>query len=90
MGKRPHFEIAGDGYPTPDGTCVRDYIHVADLISAHMKALAAFNAGEVGQFNVGLGKGSSVREFAEACKKVTGVCINFYFIYFYVYWEGKV
>ncbi|KAK6157912.1 hypothetical protein DH2020_012160 [Rehmannia glutinosa] len=72
----PGLKIRGTDYSTPDGTCVRDYIDVTDLIDAHVKALAHAKPGKVGIYNVGTGKGSSVKEFVEACKKATGVNIK--------------
>lgn len=65
----------GDDYPTPDGTCVRDYIHVADLAHAHLLALSACAAGEHKIFNVGSGSGFSNREVLAACRDVTGRAI---------------
>ena len=62
----------GDDYPTPDGTCVRDYIHVADLARAHLLALSACAPGEHKIFNVGSGSGFSNREVLGACRDVTG------------------
>jgi UDP-glucose 4-epimerase len=64
--------VFGDDYPTPDGTCVRDYIHVADLAQAHLLALSACAAGEHKIFNVGSGSGFSNREVLAACRDVTG------------------
>ena len=73
IGKRENIKIFGTDYPTPDGTCVRDYIHVVDLASAHLLALKhLLNGGESKQYNLGNGKGFSVREVIEAVKKVTG------------------
>ncbi|KZV25392.1 UDP-arabinose 4-epimerase 1-like [Dorcoceras hygrometricum] len=72
----PGLKIRGTDYNTDDGTCVRDYIDVTDLIDAHVKALAHAKPGKVGIYNVGTGKGSSVKEFVEACKKATGVDIK--------------
>jgi len=69
----PCLTIFGTDYPTPDGTCVRDYIHVADLARAHLAALSAFERGIQGSFNLGNGKGHSVREVVECVQKVTGV-----------------
>lgn len=67
MGHRPPLEIFGDDYPTRDGTCVRDYIHVADLARAHVSALEQLLAGDPGgAFNVGTGAGYTVREVLEA------------------------
>lgn len=72
----PGLKIRGVDYSTPDGTCVRDYIDVTDLIDAHVKALQHATRGKVGIYNVGTGKGSSVKQFVEACKKATGVNIK--------------
>ncbi|XP_011100374.1 UDP-arabinose 4-epimerase 1 [Sesamum indicum] len=72
----PGLKIRGTDYSTRDGTCIRDYIDVTDLIDAHVKALAHAKPGEVGIYNVGTGKGSSVKEFVEACKRATGVDIK--------------
>lgn len=71
QGKRNKVSIFGTDYPTPDGTAVRDYIHVEDLASAHLLALQALQPGEVRQYNVGTGRGTSVKEIIEACRKVT-------------------
>jgi UDP-glucose 4-epimerase len=67
--------VFGDDYPTPDGTCVRDYIHVADLARAHLLALSACAPGEHKIFNVGSGSGFSNREVLAACRDVTGRAI---------------
>ncbi|XP_042040713.1 probable UDP-arabinose 4-epimerase 2 isoform X2 [Salvia splendens] len=72
----PGLKVRGTDYKTRDGTCVRDYIDVTDLIDAHVKALAHARPGKVGIYNVGTGKGSSVKEFVEACKKATGASIK--------------
>ena len=70
-GKRPHLEIFGDDYPTPDGTCIRDYIHVVDLAKAHILALE--DTGERYRiYNLGSGRGYSVREVLSAAEKVVG------------------
>ncbi|MFJ6790874.1 UDP-glucose 4-epimerase GalE [Streptomyces angustmyceticus] len=71
-GKREAISVYGDDYPTPDGTCVRDYIHVADLAEAHLLALDAATAGEHLICNLGNGNGFSVREVIETVRKVTG------------------
>lgn len=71
-GLRDHFAIFGDDYPTPDGTCVRDYVHVADLVKAHRLALAAMEPGDRRVYNVGLGAGWSVRELVATTRAVTG------------------
>jgi UDP-glucose 4-epimerase len=65
--------IFGDDYPTPDGTCIRDYIHVTDLADAHLRALAACRPGEHRIYNLGNGAGFSVREVIEVCRSVTGI-----------------
>lgn len=71
LGKRDHLKVFGSNYPTPDGTCVRDYIHVLDLARAHLLALE--NIGEAPQiFNVGTGKGHSIREIITIAEEVTG------------------
>jgi UDP-glucose 4-epimerase len=72
LGKRPHVEIYGTDYPTPDGTCVRDYIHVDDLAEAHLLALAKLQPGRGMQCNVGIGRGYSVREVVRTAEEVTG------------------
>lgn len=73
-GKRPEIKMYGDDYPTPDGTCVRDYIHIYDLADAHIKALEVLESGQtIGTaFNLGTGKGDSVKEVVELCREVTG------------------
>lgn len=68
--------IFGDDYPTPDGTCIRDYIHVTDLADAHLRALGACRTGQHRIFNLGNGAGFSVREVIEVCRSVTGVEIE--------------
>ncbi|MET7615883.1 UDP-glucose 4-epimerase GalE [Streptomyces sp. NPDC005408] len=72
LGKRESISVFGDDYPTPDGTCVRDYIHVADLAEAHLLALDAAKPGEHLICNLGNGNGFSVREVIETVRKVTG------------------
>jgi UDP-glucose 4-epimerase len=69
------LRIFGDDYPTPDGTCVRDYIHVADLARAHLLALAACPAGQHRVYNLGNGTGFSNREVLTVCREVTGAPI---------------
>jgi UDP-glucose 4-epimerase len=72
LGYRPFLEIFGRDYPTPDGTCIRDYIHVTDLISAHMAALAYLRAGgKSDTFNCGYGRGYSVLEVIRAVERAT-------------------
>lgn len=75
LGKRPAISIYGTDYPTPDGTCVRDYIHVEDLAQAHLLALNALERQEKLIYNLGNGRGFSVREVIEAARKVTGHAI---------------
>ncbi|GHF98038.1 UDP-glucose 4-epimerase GalE [Streptomyces filamentosus] len=72
LGRREAISVYGDDYPTPDGTCVRDYIHVADLAEAHLLALDAMTEGEHLICNLGNGNGFSVREVIETVRKVTG------------------
>jgi UDP-glucose 4-epimerase len=73
LGRRKSVTVFGDDWDTPDGTCVRDYIHVVDLAEAHLAALAYLGAGgESGAFNLGTGRGHSVREVIDVVKKVTG------------------
>ncbi|WP_418957494.1 UDP-glucose 4-epimerase GalE [Streptomyces tritici] len=72
LGRRESIAVYGDDYPTPDGTCVRDYIHVADLAEAHLLALDALTPGEHLVCNLGNGNGFSVREVVETVRKVTG------------------
>jgi UDP-glucose 4-epimerase len=70
------MQVFGDDYPTPDGTCVRDYIHVTDLGDAHLRALAAARAGEHRVYNLGDGTGFSVRQVIDTCAEVTGTEIG--------------
>jgi UDP-glucose 4-epimerase len=70
---RQAITIHGSDYPTPDGTCIRDYVHVEDLIDAHVTAMRSLKAGDARAYNVGIGRGYSVREVVEACRRVTGV-----------------
>jgi len=72
LGQASHCEIYGTDYPTPDGTCVRDYIHIRDLAQAHILALAP---GKQGFYNLGNGDGYSVRQVIQTCEKVTGIKI---------------
>jgi UDP-glucose 4-epimerase len=71
-GQRPHVEIYGTDYPTPDGTCIRDYIHVDDLADAHLLALENLKPGTGLKYNLGIGRGYSVREVIRAVEEVTG------------------
>lgn len=73
VGKRAKLEIFGDDYPTTDGTCIRDYIHVSDLAEAHVKALEYINTNSTSvKLNLGTGKGLSVLEIYNATKAITG------------------
>ena len=72
LGQREQITIFGDDYPTRDGTCIRDYIHVDDLASAHAQALERLTPGEGLHLNLGTGEGHSVREVIESCRRVTG------------------
>jgi UDP-glucose 4-epimerase len=69
LGQKPHAEIFGTDYPTPDGTCIRDYIHIADLAQAHILGLAP---GKQGFYNLGNGDGYSVREVIATCEEISG------------------
>jgi UDP-glucose 4-epimerase len=76
LGQRDQLEVFGTDYNTPDGTCLRDYIHVSDLISAHVDALAHLRkGGESGIFNCGYGKGYSVLEVIKAVERVNGAAL---------------
>ncbi len=72
LGLRPHIKIFGQDYPTPDGTCVRDYVHVADLADAHLLALEALATRAPLIYNLGNGEGFTVLEVIEAVRRVTG------------------
>ncbi|MEI6446355.1 MAG: UDP-glucose 4-epimerase GalE [Actinomycetes bacterium] len=76
QGKLEHVNVFGTDYPTPDGTAIRDYIHVEDLADAHMLALEQARPGEHRIFNIGNGNGFSVLEVIEAAKRVTGLEIK--------------
>ena len=77
LGKRDHITIFGTDYPTPDGTCLRDYIHVVDLADAHICALNYLCGGGASDiFNLGTGHGFSVKEIIDAAQKVTGLKIK--------------
>jgi UDP-glucose 4-epimerase len=75
LGQREHIAIYGNDYPTPDGTCIRDYIHVNDLATAHLQALQLLEPGMNLQMNLGTGRGHSVLQVIEACRQVTGHAI---------------
>jgi UDP-glucose 4-epimerase len=72
LGKRENVKIFGTDYPTPDGTCIRDYIHITDLVSAHLLALDALEENDKLVYNLGNGKGYSVREVIDTAREVTG------------------
>jgi UDP-glucose 4-epimerase len=77
LGMRSHMEIYGTDYPTPDGTCIRDYIHVSDLIAAHMQALTHLDeGGESLVMNCGYGHGYSVSEVIETVRQVSGKSVD--------------
>ena len=75
LGKREHIAIYGTDYPTPDGTCVRDYVHVSDLASAHVLVVEALRERDKLIYNLGNGRGFSVREVIETARLVTGHAI---------------
>lgn len=75
-GDRPQFGIFGDDYETPDGTCVRDYVHVSDLARAHIQALEALSEHEQLTLNLGSGRGSSNREVVEMVRNITGLAFE--------------
>lgn len=72
LGRREKITVFGTDYPTPDGTCIRDYIHVDDLCEAHVAAMAALKPGDRRVYNLGIGKGYSVREVIDSAQRVTG------------------
>ncbi len=72
LGQREQISIFGDDYPTPDGSCIRDYVHIDDLADAHARALERLQPGRGEAFNLGTGTGYSVLEVVEACRRVTG------------------
>lgn len=76
LGQRQAIHVFGTDYPTPDGTCVRDYIHVVDLAEAHLRALSAITPGKGLCLNLGTGQGHSVREVIKVCSEVTGCPVN--------------
>ncbi len=73
LGKRDSATIFGDDYDTPDGTCIRDYIHVEDLVDAHVTVMQHLNPGDQRFYNLGSGQGLSVRQIIDAVKQVTGI-----------------
>jgi UDP-glucose 4-epimerase len=72
LGQRPKLLIFGDDYPTPDGTCIRDYVHVGDLAEAHRLAIEATTPDTAEVFNVGTGRGCSVTEILRHCEEASG------------------
>lgn len=72
LGRREKVCVFGDDYETPDGTCIRDYIHVEDLVDAHIEVMKRLNPGDSRCYNLGIGRGYSVREVIEAARTVTG------------------
>ncbi len=72
LGQRDKITVFGTDYPTPDGTCIRDYIHVEDLCAAHIVAMNALRPGDTRCYNLGIGKGYSVKEVIESARRVTG------------------
>lgn len=75
LGLRPRVSVYGTDYPTPDGTCIRDYVHVVDLVTAHLRVLDVLRPGRADAYNVGTGRGWSVREVVDAAREVT--CVDF-------------
>jgi UDP-glucose 4-epimerase len=75
LGQRSEASIFGEDYPTPDGTCIRDYVHVADLVAAHLLALRALDERPRQIYNLGNGAGHSVRQVVESARRVTGHAI---------------
>jgi len=73
LGRRDAVTIFGTDYDTPDGTCVRDYVHVEDLVDAHVRVMDALVPGDRRRYNLGIGRGYSVREVVDAARRVTGV-----------------
>ena len=72
----PHVAVFGDDYPTPDGTCIRDYVHVLDIAEAHLRALKEIERLSGSAFNVGTGAGHSIRQVIDAVRRVTGSKIS--------------
>ncbi len=76
LGKRDGATLFGDDYPTPDGTCIRDYIHVEDLVDAHVVAAEALQPGDQRFYNLGIGRGHSVHEVVESARRITAAAIK--------------
>jgi UDP-glucose 4-epimerase len=70
-GRRPTFEIYGSDYPTPDGTCLRDYVHVVDIVEAHVLALKKLGGAGFDAYNIGTGRSHSVKEICQAAERIT-------------------
>jgi UDP-glucose 4-epimerase len=75
VGQRESLDVFGEDYPTPDGTCIRDYVHVDDLATAHLAALALLEPGSEIKLNLGIGRGASVKQVIETCAAVSGRAI---------------
>ncbi len=73
LGRRREVTIFGSDYETPDGTCIRDFVHVEDIVDAHVMVMEALGPGDGWAYNVGIGSACSVRQVVEACRRVTGV-----------------
>lgn len=73
LGKVDAVTVFGNDYQTPDGTCVRDYVHIDDLVDAHIVVMESLTNGDGKTYNIGIGKGYSVSEIVDACKEVTGI-----------------
>lgn len=73
LGQRDEVTVFGTDYPTPDGTCIRDYVHVEDLCAAHVAAMKALRPGDARFYNLGIGRGYTVKEVIESAKRVTGI-----------------
>lgn len=72
LGQREKVVLFGDDYPTPDGTCVRDYVHVEDLVEAHVLVMQALQPGDTRAYNLAIGRGYSVKEIVDAARRVVG------------------
>jgi UDP-arabinose 4-epimerase len=75
-GQRPAIAVFGTDYDTPDGTCIRDYVHVTDLAAAHVAALGASRSGQLAAYNLGSGTGASINEVIRQAREITGRPIN--------------
>lgn len=73
LGRRDKVTVFGTDYPTPDGTCIRDYIHVEDLCAAHLMAMEALKPGDARFYNLGIGRGYSVKEVLDSSRRITGI-----------------